>query len=96
MSESSQKTKEKIERIVNEAFSPKYLEIEDETWRHAGHAGAVSGKGHFNMVIISDRFEGVNLLDRNRMVFGSLEKEMEEEIHALSVKTFSPGEWKKE
>lgn len=95
MSERSQKTKEKIERVMKETFSPNNLEIEDETWRHAGHAGAVSGKGHFNMVIVSDRFEGVNLLDRNRMVFGALEKEMEEEIHALSVKAFSPGEWKK-
>ncbi len=94
MSESSQKTKEKIERIVNENFSPKHLEIEDETWRHAGHAGAVSGKGHFNMVVVSEKFDGVNLLDRNRMVFGALEKEMEEEIHALSVKALAPGEWK--
>lgn len=96
MSESSQRTKGKIEGIVKEKFFPKHLEIEDETWRHAGHAGAVSGKGHFNMIVVSEQFEGVNLLDRNRMVFCALEKEMEEEIHALSLKAFSPSEWKKE
>ena len=95
MSERSQKTKEKIEQILKTVFHPIHVDIEDETWRHAGHAGAVQGGGHFNLVLVSDQFEGENHLERNRMVFSALKEEMEENIHALSIKALSSSEWNK-
>ena len=95
VSERSQKTKEKIEQIIKTVFHPLHIDIEDETWRHAGHAGAAQGGGHFNLVLVSDQFEGVNLLERNRKVFSALQEEMEENIHALSIKVFSASEWDK-
>jgi BolA protein len=45
------------------------------------------------MVVVSERFEGVNLLDRNRLIYSALEEEMKGEIHALALKAISPSEW---
>lgn len=95
MSERSQKTKEKIEQILKTVFHPIHIDIEDETWRHAGHAGAVQGGGHFILMLVSDQFEGVNHLERNRKVFSALKEEMEGNIHALSIKALSSSEWDK-
>ncbi|HZR47685.1 MAG TPA: BolA/IbaG family iron-sulfur metabolism protein [Candidatus Manganitrophaceae bacterium] len=72
MSATSQATQQKIERKMREALAAVHLEIIDESWKHAGHAGAASGGGHFILQVVSDRFAGVSLLDRNRMVFGIL------------------------
>ncbi len=93
VSERSQQTKVKIERMMKEKFLAVHVEIVDETWKHAGHAGAASGGGHFNMVVVSERFEGINLLERNRLIYGALEEEMKGEIHALALKAISPSEW---
>jgi BolA protein len=95
MSATSQATQEKIERKMKEDLAAVHLEIIDESWKHAGHAGAAAGGGHFILLVVSDRFEGVSLLDRNRLVFGILKEEMKGEIHALAIKAMTPGEWKR-
>jgi BolA protein len=89
----SEQTREKIIHRMKEAFNAVHVEVVDETWRHAGHAGAMSGGGHFILRVVSDKFDGVGLLDRNRMVFGALQREMGGEIHALSIKALTPAEW---
>ena len=94
MSGASEATREKIERKMKEMLGAIFVEVIDESWKHAGHAGAASGGGHFILHVISDRFEGVSLLNRNRMVFSTLEEEMGKEIHALAIKAATPGEWK--
>jgi BolA protein len=90
----SELTREKIIRRMEEAFEAIHVEVVDETWRHAGHAGAASGGGHFILRVVSEKFEGIGLLDRNRMIFGALQKEMSGEIHALSIKALTPTEWR--
>ncbi len=95
MSVTSQATQQKIERRMKEDLAAVHLEIVDESWKHAGHAGAASGGGHFILKVVSDRFEGVSLLDRNRMVFEILKEEMKGEIHALAIKAMTPEEWKR-
>lgn len=95
MSVTSQATQQKIERKMKEALAAVYLEIVDESWKHAGHAGAASGGGHFILRVVSDRFEGFSLLDRNRMVFDILKDEMKGDIHALAIKAMTPDEWKR-
>jgi BolA protein len=87
-------TREKIDRKIREALGAIFVEVIDESWKHAGHAGAASGGGHFILQVVSDRFDGVSLLDRNRMVFSALKDEMGKEIHALSIKAATPREWK--
>ena len=84
--------REQIEAILRGRFQPVHLEIHDDSARHAGHAGAASGGGHFEVLIVSAEFEGKPLLDRHRMVNEALRDMMGREIHALGLKTLTPSE----
>ncbi len=86
------KTQEKIRRKMIEHLEAEEVAIVDESWKHAGHAGAESGGGHFILRVVSKRFGGVSRLDRNRLVFQTLAQEMQGEIHALSVAALTPEE----
>jgi acid stress-induced BolA-like protein IbaG/YrbA len=55
----------------------------------------VEGDGqHFNAVIVSDAFAGKRLVQRHQLVYAALGDRMKAEIHALSMKTFTPEEFK--
>ena len=55
---------------------------------------AVSGDGaHFEAVVVSPSFAGLNRVRRHQLVYAALGDRMREEVHALSMKTFSPEEW---
>lgn len=81
-----------MQRLLEEAFNPEALEILDESHKHAGHAGAKSGKGHFDVMIVSDAFAGQGLLQRHRMVYEALGDMMQTDIHALSISAHTPDE----
>ena len=84
---------EAIQNKLTEAFSPTRLEIEDDSARHAGHAGAsASGESHLNVVIQAQAFEGAPKVARQRMVYRTLAEELAGPLHALSVKALAPGE----
>ena len=75
-------------------LNPQALEVFDESHEHAGHAGAMeSGGGHFQLVIVSERFEGKNMLARHRMVYQAVGDLMPGKIHALAIRAFTPGEF---
>ena len=73
-------------------LAPQQLEILDESHKHAGHAGARSGGGHFNLTIVSNIFDGKGLLQRHRMVYDALGSAMQTDIHALTIKALTPEE----
>lgn len=77
---------EKIRARLIEAFSPTTLEVIDESHKHAGHAGARDGRGHFSVTIVSSHFADRTPLERHRMIFQALEELLRTEIHALSIK----------
>ena len=55
----------------------------------------VEGDGqHFFATIVSDAFEGKRLIARHQLVYRALGDRMREEIHALSMTTLTPAEWK--
>ncbi len=57
----------------------------------------VDGDGqHFEAVIVSAAFAGKNLIQRHQLVYQTLGDRMRDEIHALSMKTFTPEEWEKQ
>jgi BolA protein len=75
------------------ALQPLFLEVLDESHRHAGHAGAKeSGGGHFEIVVVSAKFEGQQPLARHRMVYDALAGLMPNPIHALSIRAYTPWE----
>ncbi len=83
---------ETIAARLREAFSPASLDVVDESHLHAGHAGAKSGGGHFDVTIVSARFAGENQISRHRMIYQALDDLMRGEIHALSIKAYTPDE----
>lgn len=74
------------------AFTPTELDIEDDSAKHAGHAGARSGGGHFNVRIVSGEFSGKSQVQRHRLVYDALGDAMQQEIHALSIQAKAPDE----
>ena len=83
---------EQIEELINQALAPIKIEIVDGSQAHAGHAGAREGGGHFSATIISDAFAGKSSVQRHQMVYKALGDMMRSEIHALSIKAFTPQE----
>jgi len=78
---------------LNQAFEPSRLEVEDDSARHHGHAGAPpGGESHFNVVIESAAFVGASRVERQRMVYRALAEELAGPVHALAVKALAPGE----
>lgn len=73
-------------------LQPLSIDIEDESARHAGHAGAKGGGGHYRMRLVSAAFAGKPTVQRHRMVYDALGEMMRHEIHALSLSTFEPAE----
>jgi BolA protein len=84
---------EMIRQKLTATLQPDSLEIIDDSHLHAGHAGAKSGMGHFQAIIVSKAFAGKNLLERHRMVFDALGDLMQTDIHALSIKAYTPDEF---
>jgi BolA family transcriptional regulator, general stress-responsive regulator len=76
---------EAIHGLLDTAFAPSILEVVDDSHRHAGHAGAADGRGHFRVRIVSLAFAGMAPLARHRAVYAALGGLMQTDIHALSI-----------
>ncbi len=85
--------RQRIEAALRAEFEPRHLEIEDESHRHRGHAGAADGRGHFRVCVVSERFSGRSRVERHRMVYGALRDQLETDVHALAVQAWTPEEW---
>jgi len=85
-----------VQQKLENTLNASHVAIIDNSWQHAGHAGntssAVSGT-HLAITVVSPQFDGLNRLERHRLVHKALQEEMVDHIHALEVKTFSPTEW---
>ncbi|HEX5363494.1 MAG TPA: BolA family protein [Gallionella sp.] len=74
------------------ALEPVALEIIDDSHKHAGHAGARDGGGHYALKITSAQFVGKNTVARHRMIYSALGEMMRHEIHALNIQAKTPDE----
>ena len=84
---------ETIRQKLTARFAPVRLEIEDESQRHAGHAGArPEGETHFSVTIVSAVFIGESRVARQRLVYQTLAEELATRVHALSLTTLTPDE----
>lgn len=80
----------KIRARLTDALQPVDLEIVDESHLHKGHPGARDGRGHFRIRIISDKFAGLKLIQRHRLIYDAVGDLMETDIHALSITADPP------
>jgi BolA family transcriptional regulator, general stress-responsive regulator len=84
---------EAIHDKLTAAFQPIRLQVDDDSARHHGHAGArPGGESHFNVTIEAEAFRGQAKVARQRMVYRALSDELSGPVHALSVKALAPGE----
>ena len=81
-----------IERLLIDAFEPSELLVKDQSHLHAGHVGAKEGKGHFDVKIVSNFFDGQTRITRHRMVYDALGPFIESDIHALRINAISPAD----
>ena len=81
-----------IRTRLEQAFKPLALEIIDESAKHAGHAGAAGGGGHYIVNIVSAAFTDKSPIQRHRLVYDALDDMMQSEIHALSIQARTPEE----
>lgn len=86
----------KMRQIIEErlqALEPEFLDFEDESHLHAGHAGNKGG-GHYAIVVVSNAFENIGRLQRQRMIKQLLQDLFSDGlIHALSIKAATPDEY---
>ena len=74
-------TAEELQSIISAGLACEYIQIEGD------------GR-HWQAVIVSPEFEGKRLIQRHQRVYATLGARMHtDEVHALSMKTFTPSEW---
>ena len=82
-----------IRSRLQTALSPESLQVEDEGHMHIGHEGAKDGRGHFRVLVVSDQFQGKNLIARHRLIYQAMGDLMQTDIHALAIDAYTPDEF---
>lgn len=82
----------RIRELLTRELAPQQLVIEDDSHKHAGHAGARDGRGHFSVRIVAGAFAGLPLLARHRRVYAALGDMLQTDIHALAIEARTPDE----
>jgi len=86
-------TADAIREKLTAAFAPAALDVVDDSARHEGHSGSrPGGETHFSVRIVSDAFEGLTRVERQRRVYAALAGELKTQVHALSLTTLTPAE----
>ena len=83
---------DRIRVLLELALEPESLEVEDDSQKHVGHEGAKGGLGHFNVSIVSEKFNGMKMLARHRAVYAALGDMMQTDIHALAIDAVASDE----
>jgi BolA protein len=82
-----------IEDALRKGLQAQHVEVLDQSSLHEGHLGAQGGGGHFQILVVSDRFRGLTRIAAQRVVYQVLGDLMRNDIHALSMRTLTPEEW---
>lgn len=85
----------RIKQKLQSTLEPSVLELEDVSYQHAGHAAVKDQEEketHFNLKIVSSKFQGQTLVKRHRMVYDLLAEELQSGLHALSIVAKTPQE----
>lgn len=85
---------DRVERIREAltALQPVRLDIRDDSAKHAGHAGARDGRGHFSVSIVSAAFDGLSPIQRHKRVYAAMGTLMDTDVHALAIIAKTPAE----
>ena len=76
----------KIKKILENKIKNSQIFVRDMT----------GNNNHFNLIVISNIFEGLTLIEQHKIVYKALDSLITKEIHALQLKTITLEQWKKE
>ena len=80
---------ERILEIIKN-FNLVEFELINESDSHAGPKGRET---HFKLLLVSQKFENLSRVDRQRLIYQMLNSEMQSGLHALSLRALTPQEW---
>jgi BolA family transcriptional regulator, general stress-responsive regulator len=82
-----------METLLKTQFAPQSITIDDQSAKHAGHAGAApGGETHYRLSMVSTAFAGLSRVDRQRLIYQALREEFDMGLHALSLDLKTPEE----
>ena len=83
-----------VEQLISDKlqaeYQPDVLQLANESYMHSVPEGSES---HFKLVIVSDRFEGLRLVQRHQGIYGLLAEQLAGPVHALALHTYTASEW---
>ena len=86
----------KIEKILVDNFEPYFFLVKDVSEEHRGHQNFRENvESHFEIIIVSQKFENLNNVARHRMINKSLKEEFLSDLHSVTMKTFTIDEYEK-
>lgn len=78
--------KQEIETCLQTEFNPRFLQVEDVSYQHAGHAGAPNGgQSHFEVTIAADPLDNLSRIAGHRAINQVLAHLLAGPIHALQI-----------
>ena len=81
-----------IRTRLSTAFTPVFLEIINESYKHNVPPGSET---HFKVVVVSSQFVGKKPIECHRMVNHTLSEELQGGVHALSIQAVTPEKWER-
>ena len=90
------KRKLKIDQLIMDYFKPHFFSVSDVSEQHRGHQNFKENvESHFEIIIVSEKFDNRNKIERHRMVNKSLKEEFLSDLHSVTIKTYTIDEFKK-
>ena len=76
-------------------FKPYFFSVSDVSEQHRGHQNFKENvESHFEIIIVSEKFDNRNKIERHRMVNKSLKEEFLSDLHSVTIKTYTIDEFK--
>ena len=86
----------KIEKILKDNFDPYFFLVKDVSEEHRGHGNFKENvESHFEIIIVSEKFENLNNVVRHRMINKFLKEEYSDDLHSVTIKTYTIDEYNK-
>ena len=79
-----------IYQKIEKKFSPCHLEVINESHQHRVPENSET---HFKVVVVSQEFVGLGRVQRHQLIYKTLQDELQNGVHALSLQVLTPEEW---
>ena len=83
----------RIQTLMQGSLKPLHLVLENESSQHSVPPGSET---HFKVLVVSEIFEGLSRVDRQRLIYSQLDQEFKSGLHALTIRALTAKEWEKQ